>query len=445
MTEVRSQDESRMGPVGRSALRKVGIRVFPILLLGYFVSYLDRINISFAKFGLEETFGMTAASYGLAAGIFFIGYVLFEVPSNMAMRKVGARLWLSRIMVTWGIIAAGLGFVQSEEWVYILRFLLGAAEAGFFPGVILYLTYWYPAAQHSRVIATLMMAIPVSAALGGPVNGLILDHMEGVLGFEGWRWVFIIGGVPALLLGIAFFIVVKDKPADARWLTDAERRWLTTTIDAEDAQRSEHSPKGHLSALKDRKVLLLALIYFLLQCGAYPLTYWMPSVVKDVGEGLSGFQLGVLTSVPFVCAAITMYLAGRWVRRQGSAVPVSIALVVSVVAFAVTASTFTLPIVAFLAITVATMAAQTAKPLFWPLSTLYLSGAAAAVGIALINSLGNLAGFVSPYGFGWILDASGNNNGLAMTLMIATNILAVGAVALLVRMRRRDGEANVPK
>lgn len=428
--------------IQRSALRKVGRRVLPILLVGYFISYLDRINISFAKFGLEETFGMTAAGYGLAAGIFFIGYVLFEVPSNMAMRRVGARIWLSRIMVTWGIVAAGLGFVQSEEWVYVLRFLLGAAEAGFFPGVILYLTYWYPASHHAKVISTLMMAIPVSAALGGPVNGWILDTMEGALGLEGWRWVFIIGGVPALVLGVVFFVVVKDRPSDARWLTPEERTWLTETIEAEERGRSTSSPTGHLSALKDRKVLLLSLIYFLLQCGAYPLTYWMPSVIKDVGAGLTSTQLGLLTSVPFVFSAITMYLAGRYVRRQDSAVPVSVALAVSVVAFAATATSLTLPLLAFAMITIATMAAQTAKPMFWPLSTLYLSGAAAAVGIALINSLGNLAGFVSPYAFGWIVDATGGDNSVAMTLMMVTNLLAIVVVVLLVRARRRKGDPS---
>ncbi|MGW5643951.1 MFS transporter [Saccharopolyspora sp. NPDC003752] len=422
--------------VGRSALRKATRRIIPILMAGYIISYLDRINISFAKFGMEESFGMSATAYGFAAGVFFIGYVLFEVPSNMMMRKVGARLWISRIMISWGLIAAAMGFVHSAEWIYVLRFLLGVAEAGFFPGIILYLTYWYPAAQHTKIISTLMMSIPISGAISGPINGWILDTFDGAWGMEGWRWVFIIGGVPAVLLGVVFLATLTNKPAQAKWLTPAERDWLTDTVAAEEQARSETAPKGHAAVFRDKKVLALALVYFLLQCGAYPLTYWMPSVIDDVGQGLTPTQLGWLTAVPFAFAAIAMYLVGRLVRKEGSAVPVAIALGISVLGFAGTATTLSTPMLAFLLITIATMAAQTSKPLFWPLSTLYLSGAAAASGIALINSLGNAAGFISPYAVGWIQDASGGNNGLSMIVMITANLFAVIIVALLSRSRK---------
>ncbi|WP_225727559.1 MULTISPECIES: MFS transporter [unclassified Nocardia] len=425
-------------PLQANAIRKITLRTVPLLMVGYIVSYLDRINIGFAKFGMEKTFGMSATQYGFLAGIFFIGYVLAEVPSNVIMTKVGARLWLSRILVTWGIIATATAFAPNLPTAYALRFLLGVAEAGFFPGIIVHLTRWYPNAQRTKVISTVMVSIPIASVLGGPLNGWILDAFDGALGFSGWRWVLVVGGLPAVALGIAFFFLLTEKPSDAQWLTDLERDWLCRTLAAEEAERALAAPAGHRDALLDKRVIALCLAYFLLLCGAYPLTYWMPSVIKDVGHGLTGAQVGWLSAVPFLLAAICMYVCGRLVRDERSAKPVLVALTVSVVAFVVTAGNLHTAAVAFIAISIATMAAQTAKPLFWSVPTAYLAGPGAASGIALINSLGNAAGFVSPYAFGWIEDASGGDTGLAMGVMIAAN---VGALLVILGLRWRASDA----
>ncbi|WP_167475815.1 MFS transporter [Nocardia arthritidis] len=424
-------------PLQENAIRKITLRMVPLLMVGYIVSYLDRINIGFAKFGMEKTFGMSATQYGFLAGIFFIGYVLAEVPSNVIMTRVGARLWLSRILVTWGIIATATAFAPNLPTAYALRFLLGVAEAGFFPGIIVHLTRWYPNDHRTKVISTVMVSIPIASVLGGPLNGWILDAFDGALGFSGWRWVLVVGGLPAVALGVAFFFLLTEKPSDAKWLTDLERDWLCRTLAAEEAERALVAPAGHRAALLDKRVIALCLAYFLLLCGAYPLTYWMPSVIKDVGHGLTGAQVGWLSAVPFLLAAICMYVCGRLVRDERSAKPVLVALAVSVVAFVVTAGNLHTAAVAFIAISIATMAAQTAKPLFWSVPTAYLAGAGAASGIALINSLGNAAGFVSPYAFGWIEDASGGDTGLAMGVMIAANVGAL-LVILGLRWRARD-------
>ncbi|WP_020674183.1 MFS transporter [Amycolatopsis nigrescens] len=435
------------GSLRASTMRRVTRRVVPLLMLGYIVSYIDRINISFAKFGLEETFGMSATQYGFAAGIFFVGYVLAEVPSNMIMAKVGARIWLSRIMVTWGVIAALLAFAPNVEMVYVLRFLLGIAEAGFFPGILVYLTHWFPNSERTKVISTVMVAIPLAGVIGGPLNGWILSAFDDVAGLDGWRWIFLVGGIPAVVLGVVFFLTVTERPADARWLGEAQREWLITTLATEEAERTATAPAGHRAVFRNKKVLALTAVYFLLQCGAYPLIYWMPSVIKDVGATLNSVQVGWLSAVPFLMAAICMYLAGRLVRDERSSKPVLIALGVSVVAFAVTAVGLGTPALAFFAITVATMAAQTAKPLFWSLPTAFLAGVGAASGIALINSLGNAAGFISPFAVGWIQDISGGNAGLSMTVMILANILAmavIGGLWLSARRRRTALEPAIP-
>ncbi|TCO44812.1 MFS transporter [Actinocrispum wychmicini] len=419
-----------------STTRKVTRRVVPLLVLGYLVSYIDRINIGFAKFGMERTFEMSGAQYGFAAGIFFLGYILAEVPSNIIMARVGARIWLCRILVTWGIIAAFTAVAPNVEVLYAMRFLLGVAEAGFFPGIILYLAHWYPNRQRAKVIATVMMSIPLASALGSPLNGWILSAFDGVFGWEGWRWVFIVGGVPAVILGVVFFFAVTDKPSQARWLTEAEREWLTTTLATEEKERAAAAPAGHRAVLRNKKVIWLSVAYFLVLCGAYPLTYWMPSVIKDIGKGLSTVQVGWLSAVPFIMAAVCMYLVGRRVRDERSAKPVLVALVLSLITFVITSVSLGTPMLAFAAITVATMAAQTAKPLFWSLPTAYLAGVGAASGIALINSLGNAAGFVSPFAVGWIQDATGGNAGLSIGVMISANALALIVIGWFARRRR---------
>ena len=422
--------------VRASAIKKINRRVVPLLAIGYLVSYLDRINISFAALGMEKTFGMSPAAYGFAAGIFYIGYVLAEVPSNIMMLKVGARIWLTRIMVSWGLIASALALSPNTTTVIILRFLLGVAEAGFFPGILVYLTRWYPNRERPKAMATILMAIPLSGLIGGPLNGWILTAADGVLRLAGWQWVFIAGGVPAVVVGVIFFVLLRDRPEDATWLRPDERVWLRTTLDAEEADRRLGAPAGHRAVFRNKVVLLLSAAFFLLASGAYPLTYWLPSVIKKVGEHLTDLQVGWLSAVPFLLASVCMYLTGRWVTDR-SARPVQIALGVSVVAFVVTAVSLGTPLLAFAAISVATMAAQTAKPLFWTLPTSFLAGAGAASGVAVINSLGNLAGFASPFAVGWIQQASGGNVGLSMVVMILANAFAMVAIAVAWTARQR--------
>ncbi|MEV0281210.1 MFS transporter [Streptomyces sp. NPDC050610] len=431
-------------PLRARTVRRMTRRIVPLLVVAYAVSHLDRINISFAKFGLEQTYGMSGSQYGFAAGIFFVGYVLAEIPSNLILAKVGARFWISRIMVSWGIVAACIGFAPNVETVYVLRFVLGVAEAGFFPGILLYLTRWFPNKERTRVVSTVMIAIPLAGVIGNPLDGWILSAFDGALGLEGWRWIFLVGGVPAVILGVVFFATVTERPADARWLSRQERDWLVSTLAAEERERAATAPAGHRAVFRDKKVIALTAVYFLLMCGAYPLTYWMPSVVKDVGKSLSDVEVGWVSAVPFLMAALCMYFGARLVRDERSPKPVVIALSVSVVAFIVTALTMGTPALAFVAISVATMAAQTAKPLFWSLPTAFLAGAGAASGIALINSLGNAAGFISPFAVGWIQDASGGDDGLSMTVMILANILALAVLAALARSARRRRRASAP-
>lgn len=425
----------------KDTMRKVTWRLVPFLMVGYFISYLDRVNISFAKFGFEGTFDMGPAAYGFAAGIFFLGYLLFEIPSNILMIRFGARIWLSRIMISWGIVGALMAATWSTESVVVLRFLLGSAEAGFFPGIILYLTYWYPNRERAKVVATVMVAIPLAGLIGSPLNGWILDNFGGFLGLDAWRWIFLSNGVPAILLGIVFLFAISDTPAEAKWLTERQRGWLTSTIAAEDAKRGQSAPEGHWAALKNKRVLVLTAIYFLLQCGAYPLIYWMPTVIKGVGTGLDATTVGWLNAIPFLFAAVSMYLVGKMVHQRPR--PLIIALTISTLAFAATAVLLgTAPMLAFLTITIATMAVQTAKPIFWGLPTSFLAGIGAASGIALINSLGNAAGFVSPFAFGWIQGATGSA-ALSITVMVATNGLAVLVViGLVIFGRRKTADAQ---
>jgi ACS family tartrate transporter-like MFS transporter len=442
---IREAGAGRAEDPEASALRKLTRRLVPLLMLCYVVNYIDRINISFAKFGLEKSFGISATQYGFAAGIFFVGYVLAEVPSNIAMARLGARIWLSRIMVSWGLLASSLALAPNIEAVYALRFLLGLAEAGFFPGIIVYLTHWFPNRVRGKVIETFMTSIPLAAVVGGPFNGWVLGAFDGVLGVDGWRWVFGLGGLPAVVLGAVFFATATDRPAQAQWLSPQERDWLGTTLAAEERERAAGAPLGHGAALRSGRVLALAAIYFLLMCGSYPLTYWMPSVIADVGGDLSSLQVGTLSAIPFLLATVCMFAVGRRVQNaRGRAAPLAVALAVSGLTFAITAVSLGVPALAFAAICIATMAAQTAKPLFWSLPTAYLAGAGAASGIALINSLGNAAGFISPFAVGWIQDASGGNAGLSMAVMIGANALALAGIGgLRLAARRAAPDARV--
>ncbi|WP_120519879.1 MFS transporter [Arthrobacter celericrescens] len=417
----------------------------PILMLGYIVGYLDRTSISFASQGLNKEFGMNASAFGFAVGIFFLGYVLFEVPSNVLLHRVGARLWIARIMISWGIITVLIGFSTGVEWVYILRFLLGVAEAGFFPGIILYLTYWFPNAIRARMLSIFMLSVSIALASGSLLNGQILYHFDGFMGFSGWRWIFFVGGILAMLLGVLSFFLLTDSPQKARWLAEDERSWLVQTLEAENQERAAgRTNHGTWAGLRDRRVLLLALVFFLIQFGNYPLAFWLPQLVKSIGPGLSGVQVSLLTAVPYACAAtVLLLMALRFARRDSQVSHIAVPLIIATGAFAVITAALGQPLVALIAITVAVMCVLPATAMFWSLPTHYLTGAAAASGIAFINSVGNIAGFVSPYSYGVLRDVTGSDNFALATLGAAVFIASAVLISWRMVTAKRHSERPV--
>ena len=299
------------------AVRKARWRLLPLLAFCYLLNYVDRVNVGFAAVTMRPDLGMSATAYGLGAGLFFIGYFLFEVPSNVIMHRVGARVWIARIMISWGIIASATAFIQGEISFYVVRFLLGFAEAGFFPGILLYLTYWFPRVQRARVIALTFLAVPLSSVFGGPLSGLLIDHGAGVLGFDaGWRFMFFVEGLPALILGIVVLFVLPSRPRDARWLSPEEREALERAIEAEDEEQVPHG-LGVRGALKDGRVIALSVVYFGIVFGLYVLAFFLPQVIADLKGTLSTTQIGLVTAIPYAVAAVVMVLVARHSDRTG--------------------------------------------------------------------------------------------------------------------------------
>lgn len=420
---------------GAATVRKIARRLIPIMILLYFVSFLDRVNVGFAALTMNQSIGIDAAQYGFAAGIFFLGYFLFEVPSNLILARVGARLWIARIMITWGLISAAMATVDSAQSFYVLRFLLGVAEAGFFPGMILYLTYWFPAAVRARYTAGFMIAVPLSSALGGPVSGWLLGW-HGLAGLHGWQWLFIVEGLPAVVLGFVVLFVLDDSPKDARWLSPTEKSWLAGVLDAERQASAGEARFSLLQALSHPRVLSLALLYFGLVVGLYGIGMWMPQIIKNFG--LSNLQVGFVSMIPYTVAAVTMLMAGRSSDVRGERVwHVAVPALVGALGFAASAL-LTSPPLALLALTVAAAGIYAAIPTFWSLPTAFLGGTAAAAGIAWINAIGNLGGFVGPYLVGAIKNATGDfSHGL---LALAVAMLSAAVLAVL-QSRRETAPA----
>nr|WP_289814760.1 MFS transporter [Paraburkholderia caribensis] len=401
-------------------------------MLSYVVAYLDRVNVGFAKLGMSADLGLSDAVYGFGAGIFFIGYFIFEVPSNVILHRVGARVWIARIMVTWGIVSMLTMFVTTPTMFYVMRFLLGLAEAGFFPGIILYLTYWYPAHRRGRMTTWFMTAIAISGVVGGPISGYILKAFDGANGWHGWQWLFLLEGIPSIVVGILVFVVLDDRISKAKWLTKEERELLERNIAAEDATKEDHAiGKVMLSP----RVLMMSLIYFSFVMGLYGVSFWLPTIIKSTGV-TDAFTIGLLSAIPFAAAVVAMVFVARSAdrtreRRWHVAVPGfvgALGLVLSVV----WAQNTTL---AMAGLTLATMGILTTLPLFWSLPTSFLAGTGAAAGIALINSIGNLAGFLSPYAVGWLKQATaGNAAGMYMlaAFMVLGGVLAVSVPSRLV-------------
>ncbi|HEF4761274.1 TPA: MFS transporter [Pseudomonas putida] len=409
----------------QSAISKVKRHVLPLFVIMFIVNYIDRVNIGFVRTHMEHDLGIGAAAYGLGAGLFFIGYALFEVPSNILLQKVGARIWLTRIMLTWGLVAAGMAFIQNETHFYILRFLLGVAEAGFFPGVIYYFTRWLPGAERGKAIAIFLSGSAFASLISGPLSGLLLQ-IEG-LGMHGWQWMYFIEGM--FSVGLCFFVWfwLDSKPHDAKWLSRDEQDALVKAIDAEQAAREAASPvKASLGQLlKDRQIILFCVIYFFIQLTIYAATFWLPSIIKKMGD-LSDFQVGMFNSIPWLLSIVGMYafasMSAKWKHQQAW---VAVALLIA--AAGMFMSTTGGPIFAFVAICFAALGFKSASSCFWPIPQAYLDARIAAGVIALINSVGNLGGFVAPTTFGLLEERTGSIQGglygLAVTSIIAAIIV----------------------
>jgi D-galactonate transporter len=406
--------------------KKVTMRIVPFLFICYLAAYLDRVNVGFAKLQMLHELNFSETVYGFGAGIFFLGYVPYEVPSNVIMHKVGARLWIARIMITWGLISGAMAFVHSAWTFYLLRFLLGVAEAGFIPGILLYLTYWYPAKRRGRVTAIFLTAIPMASIFGGPLSGWILNAVSGAHGFNGWQWLFLLETIPSLVLGIVTLLYLDDRVASVNWLDDDEKRIIAENIARED-QEKEHL--SHLSvAFKTPRVWLLGLIYFCLASGIYIISFWLPTLIKQTGVS-DPLQIGLLTAVPYIAAIIAMVAVNSHAdrvreRRWHTLIPA----VVTACGLLLTAWAVNNTLLAMAGLVMATAGASTAQSSFWTFPAAFLGGAAAAAGIALINSLGNIAGFASTFLVGWMTDLT---HSTSASLYLFAGLLAVGAALIL--------------
>ncbi|EXE26699.1 MFS transporter [Acinetobacter pittii] len=412
--------------IRKSAYRKIAFRLMPFLMLCYFCAYLDRVNVGFAKLQMMSDLQFSEAVYGLGAGIFFIGYFLCEVPSNIVLHKVGARRWIARIMITWGILSGCFAFVQTEWQFYTLRFLLGVAEAGLAPGLLLYLTYWFPSYRRARMTVLWFIAIPISGMIGGPLSGLIMDRMSGVHGWFGWQWMFVIEAIPTVIVGLLVLAVLKDSVQDANWLTQDEKNLVKQEL----AQDNQHK-EGHASVkefIADKRLWLLAGIYFCVVMGQYAITFWLPTLIRNSGIS-DNWHIGLLTSLPYMCAIVVMILAGRsgdhfQERRWHLIIPMCAGAIALTFA-TLFASNLMLSLIC---LCIAASGVLTASSLFWMLPTNFLGGVSAAAGIAAVNSFANLAGFCSPYLIGWVTTNTGSN---AIGMFLITAVLIFGASLVL--------------
>jgi MFS transporter, ACS family, tartrate transporter len=410
----------------RVTMRRVTLRLLPFLMVCYLVSFIDRVNVGFAALQMNKDVGLTASMFGFGSGLFFVTYFIFEVPSNLVLEKVGARLWIARIMITWGLVSAATAFVVGPYSFYLVRFLLGAAEAGFYPGVLLYLTFWFPRSYRARVVALFMVSVPAASFIGSPISAALLQ-LDGWLGLHGWQWMSIIEAAPAILFGVLAFFVLPDTPLQAKWLTEQQRRWLTDRIKGERDGGRSSSRRSTWRVLIDKHVLAAGLIFAGSTGASACLSIWQPQILKSFG--LSNMETGLLNSAPFGVAAVLMVLWAKHSDRTGErvwhlAIPLAATSLSLLLAF--TAQSF-LPTVAILF--VAIVGTYAIKGPFWALSTEWMSTSAAAVGIAQINAIGNLGGFVGTYSLGVIKEATGS---YALGLLPLALLTAAGTMLTLV-------------
>lgn len=431
-------------PIAKSAIRKVAIRLVPFVALMFFINYLDRTAIGFASpNGMNDDLALSAAQFGFASGVFFVGYILLEVPSNLALHKFGARRWLARIMVSWGIVALLFTWVQNFEQLVILRFLLGVAEAGFFPGAILFLSLWVPARYRSRILMLFYLAQPLTTVIGAPLAGALIQQHGVFFGLEGWRFMYFGVAIPAIVIGVIAWFYLKDKPADAKWLSPAEQTWLTDELTAERAA-TEGRENAHVSirfAFSSGRVWVLSFIYFGFVYGLYALAFFLPTIIEgfqeQTGASFDVFQQGLVTAIPYLPAAVVMYFWSRDVTRRGLKTwHIVIPAVLGALSIPVALYTGS-PAATIAVITVTACAIFAVLPNFWTLPTQFLTGVAAAAGVALINTVGNLAGFSAPYITGAVHDWTG---GYQAPMFIVGGFMLLSGVlmVLLARNGRRS-------
>jgi ACS family tartrate transporter-like MFS transporter len=422
------------------AIRKATWRLIPFVMLLYFVAFLDRINVGFAALTMNKDIGLTPQMFGLGSGIFFLGYFAFEVPSTIILHKVGARFWIGRVMITWGLVSVATAFTRGPISFCALRFLLGLAEAGFFPGIILYLSYWFPANHRSAVTAMFMAAAPAAGLLGSPVSGALMQ-MNGLLGLHGWQWLFLVEGIPALVLGLVTFHFLTDRPADAEWLSAAEREWLSRAIEQEQAAIRDPRSTSVWRGLADWKVLALSLAYFGTSAGLYTIGFWAPLIVK--GLGFSVFRTGFLVAIPNLIAVVGMVLWSRHSDRTGERYwHAAIACVIAAAGMGVAAGAGASATLAILGLSLTAFGVSAAKPPLWSLPTTFFAGTAAAASIGLINSLGTLGGFVGPYMIG-ATNGAGGRFSRGLSLVGGTLIVSAITILLMRYAGQRDAGKNL--
>ncbi len=427
-----------MEEVGPRALAKITRRLIPFLFGIYVIAYLDRVNVSFAQLQLEDDLGFSDTIFGLGAGIFSLGYVIFGVPSNLALARFGARRWLAAIMMVWGVLSASTMFIEGAAGFYMLRFLLGAAEAGFFPGIILYLTWWFPERERTRALALFLTAISAAYVIGGPVSGGLLE-LDGVLGLDGWQWLFLVEGLPAIGLGFYTLRFLDEGPAEAEWLEPDEREFLVREIAAEQAQMQSPGTGGIRDALLNGQVWLLAIIYFLILAAAFGLTFFVPDLVQE-RTGYSDFEVGALSAVPYGIATVAMLVVARRADRATSRRPYIAGLIVVGAAGTALTAYAQSPLLLTVGISLGAVGLLGVIPVFWALPTSFLTGAGAAAGIALVAAIGNLGGFAGPAFTGASEDSTG---GFEMPLVVLSCLLLVAA--LLTLLAREGPRVEVPE
>jgi len=431
MTGATATMDRSAGAERNEAYRKITVRLIPFLVFLFILAWIDRVNIGFAKLQMLQDLQFSEAVYGLGAGIFFIGYFLFEVPSNLLLEKIGARKTLARITILWGLASMAMMLVKTPAHFYTLRFLLGVFEAGFFPGVVLYLTYWFPAERRARINGLFMSSFAIAGVVGGPLAGFIMSAMDGVDGLSNWQWLFVIEGIPSVLAGFVVLMYLPEKPADARWLTSREQELVTREIEAESRDPAKHSSLK--DAFANARVWICAAIYFCVVSGNATIAFWSPSIIKELGVR-GNLQIGLVSAIPFIAGTIAMVWNGSHSDRSGERRwHCAIATLLAAAGLTLTGLWLHSAVLALVALTIASIGILAAFPVFWSLPSMFLAGTAAAGGIALINSIGNLAGFVAPYMIGWFKTNTGQ---LAAGLYFVAALEACATVLVLACIRR---------